>query len=262
MQQKLLCICVLLFAMKSFSQDFSVKISGKVIDHKNALSDIHIINQTTKLGTNTNDLGRFEIFVKENDVLLVSSLQHKNKFIVVTAKLLQQKTITIKLQVNVNILDEVTVHGLTGLLEEDVKKVPKDTIPKMNFMFNPAEVKKFKSYSNSNTLIDSRVMTDPTMAGGAGGGIGASIPAFALIKEQKLRREVNRKREFPDKIISEFGKSFFTEELKIPENKIYHFITFCEPFNILDKYYSNNKMEVIKILKRESIEYHKIKNSN
>ncbi|HKJ06485.1 MAG TPA: carboxypeptidase-like regulatory domain-containing protein [Flavobacteriaceae bacterium] len=248
--------------MKSFSQDLSEKIAGKVIDHKNVLPNIHVVNQTTKLGTTSNDLGQFEIFAKENDILLFSSLQHKKKLIVVTSEILKQNKIIVKLQIDVNQLKEVTVHGLTGVLNEDVKKVPKDTIPKINFSFNPQDVYKFKSYSNTNSVPDARAMTDPTMSGGVGGGVGAGIPAFALIKEQKLRREVNRKREFPDKIISEFGKSFFTEELKIPENKIYHFITFCEPFNILDKYYSNNKMEVIKILKRESIEYHKIKNSN
>ena len=61
------------------------------------------------------------------------------------------------------------------------------------------------------------------------------------------------------KLKKELGVAFFVENLKIPEDKIYNFINYCETKNIIEKYYANKVLEVIKILQEESILYNEIK---
>jgi len=257
MQQKLTITFVLLIAMNSFSQENRLLLSGKVFDSKSVVSNTNILNLTNNKGVISNDLGLFEIYVKINDTLLFSSIQHERKIIVISDDIIESNALNIQLNINVNQLDEVFLTGLTGDLKADIKTV-KDTIPKMNFWYNPKTVMntKNKFEVDHSAAPNALSMTDPTYTGG--GGAGATIPNFQLIKEQKLRRELNRKKDFPEKLKRELGERFFTQKLKIPKEKINHFIAYCEYLNILEMYYNHQKLEVIKILTNESKNYSKI----
>ena len=93
---------------------------------------------------------------------------------------------------------------------------------------------------------------------GAGGS--ARIPNFHMIKLRKLKVNLKNKKAFPIKIKKELGINYFTSDLKIPEEKIDHFLGYCEYKNIIEEYYKNNLLEVIKILREESKTYNEIKN--
>ena len=73
-----------------------------------------------------------------------------------------------------------------------------------------------------------------------------------------LRKELAQKRAFPYKIMSELGEKFFFDELKIPIEKYFHFLEYCNPLGIEDLYKNGRTLEVIKILKEESESYLKI----
>ena len=49
--------------------------------------------------------------------------------------------------------------------------------------------------------------------------------------------------------------NFFENNLGIPPEKYYNFLEYCNPLGIEDLYRQNRKMEMILILKRESITY-------
>jgi hypothetical protein len=250
---------LIVIGANGFSQENSMVLSGKILSSNKAVSNVHIFNLNTRLGTISNDLGVYIINVHLNDTLLFSSIQHKKMHLIVTKEHLNLRRIDVSLILDVNNLEEVFLVGLTGDLDYDIKNKPKDTVPKHNFKYDVSQLKQnpfSPNYVQEEARPDARTMTDPTMAGGVGGS--ATIPNYQLIAEQKLKRELAKKKKFPEKIIKEFGIDFFTNKLKIPEEKINEFISYCEFRNILEKYYSNKVLEVINILKEESKKFNEL----
>ena len=61
-------------------------ISGIVLFQNQPLSNVHIMNKNTQIGTISNDNGLFKIPIKENDSLFISHINYKEIFIIVTNK--------------------------------------------------------------------------------------------------------------------------------------------------------------------------------
>ena len=109
----------------------SVEINGKVISDKD-VENIHVINKTAQFFTVTNKDGGFKIEAKLNDTLIFSSIQHKTKHVTVTGIMLALKACIVKLEEQVNELDEVLVGKvLTGDLLSDIKNL--EGKPPLNF---------------------------------------------------------------------------------------------------------------------------------
>ena len=70
-----------------------------------------------------------------------------------------------------------------------------------------------------------------------------------------LIRELKFKESFPTKIFLDLGAKFFLVDLKIPPEKYYHFLEYCNPLGIENLYRQGKKLEVIKILRKESVTY-------
>lgn len=118
-----------------------------------------------------------------------------------------------------------------------------------------AKIPTYKDYKRNMEKPPSNNV-DPN--GGPGVGTSAGIPFN--FKDIKLRRKLRSKRNTPKRIITDFGVTYFSENLKIPYDKIYHFITYCEYRDIMQLYKNNEIIKVLTILQEESIEYLKIKN--
>lgn len=107
-----------------FSSEISAQIKnvkGKVMANGDVFG-IHIINITASKYTITNDLGEFVIPAKENDTLMISSVQYVLKKVLITDIIMQTKAVTVNLEDNVNLLDEVLVGKiLTGSLMTDIE---------------------------------------------------------------------------------------------------------------------------------------------
>ncbi|WP_299521672.1 carboxypeptidase-like regulatory domain-containing protein [uncultured Lutibacter sp.] len=246
------------FAIYSNSQEKQPVITGKIFSFNESVNNVHIINLNDLTGTISNDNGEFEIKVHLNDTILFSSIQYEKIKIAVTKKHLNSKIMEISLIPSINNLDEVFLHGLTGNLNLDLAKKPKDTMPKHNFVFKLSDLDK-KLPDDKHGFLKSpnaQDITDPIKMNGAGGS--ATIPDYYMIGVRKLKRELKNKKDFPSKIIKDLGINYFTNNLKIPEEKINHFLAYCEYKNIIEEYNKNNLLEVIKILREESILYHKI----
>lgn len=244
---------MLFFAMKGFSQEKYALISGKIISSNNSVSNVHIVNQNTKLGTVSNDNGEFEIMVSLNDILLFSSIEYERKEVSITGNYIKYKRIMVELIPSLNVLDEVFIEGLTGNLNYDIKKVPYNKSPNHTFLLKPGDLKKFLPTDTHGFLEATNV--NPFSMGG--GGIG--LPDKRYEAEQRLKREIARKIQFPSKIIKQLGLTYFTDKLQIPEEKIHHFLAYCEDRNIIGEYYNNNLLIVIQILQEESKSYYDVK---
>lgn len=263
---KQLLITSLLFVSitHSFSQERRKLISGKVSDSIGIIKNANIINLKTKQGTFSSNQGLFRIFVTKGDTLSVSSIQYISKKIVVTEKIIEQKEIVVLLKSNIYTLDEFDLkrHNLQGRLGIDTKDVPKnkqDSILRNVMDFSNIDFTKIDPTIDAIEKMRPPIVN--TMAGAipmAGAGAVAVMPFKDSERLWALRRKLAQKKAFPYKILSELGEKFFFDELKIPLDKYFHFLEYCNPLGIEDMHKEGRLLEVIKILRTESISYHKI----
>ena len=245
----------ILIAVDTFSQEKPTVINGKIYGLKAPVPNVHIINLGNGFGAVSNNQGVFELLVSKNDTLLISSIQYEKKYIGITNLHISSKKIVIALKPLVTILDEVFLHKLSGSIVLDLSMVPEDTIPKHNFELKQSDFNKIYNFPNEGAPIPNALaITDPTFMNGVGGS--ATIPDFYMIKKRQLRKSLNKKKVFPEKLIKVLGSTYFIKILNIPKDKINHFISYCESRNIADLYYENKLLEVIEILKEESGSYH------
>lgn len=245
----------------SFSQERKKLLSGAVKDSLGIVKNANIINLKTKQGTFSNDEGLFRIFVSKGDTLRISSVQHIPQNILVTEQLYDEENLNVYLKLNTITLDEIELkrHQLSGILTIDTKATPKDnkdSLLRMTMDFSNV------NFNAPDNTIDANDKAKPpivnTMAGAmpmAGAGAKAVIPFKYSERLWALRRELEKKKNFPYQILSELGDQFFFDELKIPIEKYFHFLEYCNPLGIEGMYQQGKVLELIKILKRESKSY-------
>jgi hypothetical protein len=105
---KSVLIIAILFLISNTSFGQSVELFGRVesvLDNEN----IHVINRTAQLFTTTNNNGEFLITVKLNDTLSFSSIQHEPKDIIISKEIILNNFFVVKLDEQINQLDEVLV---------------------------------------------------------------------------------------------------------------------------------------------------------
>ena len=131
--QKSIFIFCLFISLSIFSQTDSLSISnlkGQIIHavNKKPLSAAHILNLNTVEGTITNEKGYFELPTRVNDTILVSYLGFASIKVKVTNDLLKGNELEIALYEKPEEIKEIIIRStkLIGVLEIDVKQVPKD----------------------------------------------------------------------------------------------------------------------------------------
>ncbi|MFT5846042.1 MAG: hypothetical protein ACI902_000079 [Psychroserpens sp.] len=126
--------CQFFLLLLFFSAEISAQtkdISGKIIASGDVVG-IHVINKTASKFTITNNQGEFVIPVKLNDTLIISGVQYVPKEILISDIIMQTRAVTINLEDNVNLLDEVVVGKiLTGSLMTDIEN--SDVKRELNF---------------------------------------------------------------------------------------------------------------------------------
>lgn len=266
MSKKLLLLISLLFVSLNFwSQDKRRIISGSIIDSLGIVKNANIVNLQTHQGTFSNDDGLFRIFVAIGDSLRVSSIQHKPKKIVISNLIFQNQKIEITLKTATYNLNEFELkrHNLSGRLGIDTKDVPrdkKDSLLRKVMDFSNVDFSE-KDYSIDdpiNRMKPPIVNSMPNSIPMIGSSVTAIIPFKYSERLWALRKKLALKKDFPYKILSELGEKFFFDELKIPVDNYFHFLEYCNPLGIENLHKQGKLLEVIKILRTESISYLKI----
>jgi hypothetical protein len=110
-----------LWTVLSFSQEIELK--GIILNTDN-IDGVHVLNTRAKQFTVTNEKGQFYIAAKANDTLYFNSLVYKDQGFVVSALMIENRTIYVQLEEYVNELQEVLVgRKLTGDINQDIKQV-------------------------------------------------------------------------------------------------------------------------------------------
>ncbi len=138
MQKRLFILCLFL-SISAFSQNDSIRtriLKGQIIhaESKKVLSAAHVLNLNTVKGTITNDKGFFELPTKANDTILVSYLGFSSIKLKVTNDLLKGNELEIALYEKPEEVREIIIKStkLIGVLEVDIKLVPKDRFTRIH----------------------------------------------------------------------------------------------------------------------------------
>ncbi|WP_064966891.1 carboxypeptidase-like regulatory domain-containing protein [Tenacibaculum ovolyticum] len=130
----LFLIVFILVSITGYSQ--TQKLKGHVVhaDTKKPLSAAHILNLNSVTGTITNEKGVFELTSKANDTILVSFLGFSSIKLKVTNDLLKGNEVVISLVEKEEEVKEIVIKStkLIGVLEVDVKQVPKDRFTRIH----------------------------------------------------------------------------------------------------------------------------------
>ena len=263
MNKKLLLLLCVLIPSSLLAQKDNFWLYGKVIDSSGVIKNANIINLKTNKGTFSNDFGDYKIIVSIGDTLKFTSVQHKTVTRVVNNFIYTSKVLDIYMVSNTQVLDEVVVknHDLDGYLLLDRKKTPKDR--KADALRKTMDFSKVDFWKRlDDDHIDQKVRppivrVDPTSAF-VGAGAAVVMPFKYSERLWALRRKIEFQRSFPNMLISEFGEPFFENDLKIPKNKYYHFLEYCNSLGIENLYKKGKKLELLNILRRESKSYLKL----
>ena len=263
MEKKLLTIFLFVITLPSLSQNNGTLISSRILDSLGIVKNANIINLNTNQGTFSSDAGRFQIYVSTGDTLSISSIQHITQKIKITKNITANKALIVILKPNTYVLDEFELkrNNLTGKLALDVKNIPteeKYALLKSNMDFSNVDFSLKDHRIDANDRAKSKVVN--TVANSysglnAAGLIGGLFSSKKFEKSQLLDAKLDRKRALGNKILLELGEDFFFEKLKIPKEKYYHFLDYCDYLD-LDKIYNENKvLKLIEIFQKESIPY-------
>ncbi|WP_440880986.1 carboxypeptidase-like regulatory domain-containing protein [Tenacibaculum sp. C7A-26P2] len=121
----------------TLAQEIEIKnLKGQIKDAKTkkTLSAAHILNLNTVEGTITDENGLFKLTAKANDTVLVSFLGYSSIKLKITNDLLRGNEVEISLSEKPEKIKEIVIKStkLIGVLEVDIKQVPKDKFTRIH----------------------------------------------------------------------------------------------------------------------------------
>ncbi|WP_158838588.1 hypothetical protein [Polaribacter sp. L3A8] len=218
-------------------------IVGKIVLDSLSIVNMHIINQNTNIGTISNDKGAFEIPVHLGDTLFCSHLKYQDKIIIITDKTIVNRKINISLEEKTVVLKEMVLEKQQSIFYQDPEittyKGPIVNAEKLNLPYANTFAKEDKSIINFSS--------------------GAAISLDNLIgalngskKREKQLKEMALEDSELIKIRKHFTDDFFITDLKIKKLYINQFLNDCIDKNIIPIFKRDNKLDVLKLLMKES----------
>lgn len=240
----------------------SVYLKGK-LDSKisSNIENIHVINKTSQQFTITNNKGEFVIPVELHDTLSLSSIQYKQKEIIISEDILKSKHIVIELEEHINQLEEVIIgQVLSGDLMFDIQST-KGKAP-VNFydLGIPGYTGKLATQNERRLQaahgdgLKAKVLIPQILSG--------SVPIDPIInaingwtKTLKHRVEVESKQELINGIKARLANSFFQSNPLEDDFKMDYFYFCIEDDTFLEKCKNKSDLEVLIFLKQKYDQY-------
>lgn len=267
MKKKLLSILFFVFTLQiSLAQKRKAVIGIIYNTVSNPIENTHIFNINSKIGSVSDKHGSFTIPIKDGDWIQVSNIQYQTKKIRIKKGNILEGKLIIHLIPLTNVLEEAVItKKLKGNLTLDLLKQKKDTIrEKVKSLIEIIMNMSKKDINNMKITAKERHLqkprnaqysTDPVakFAGLPPSTIG--IKDYALIAKRARRERINFKESFPEKLKQLYGEKFFFVKLKIPKDRYYHFLSYCEIFGIESLFKKEKHLELIKVLTEKGKSY-------
>lgn len=230
-----------LFSVFCYSQKHKKVITGKVFFDDNVIADVHVVNKNSNIGTNSDDLGLFEIPVVLGDTLLFSHINLKDKKIVIDTSILNQEVTKIDLESKTYQLEEITLEKPKSIFYVDPEILPSPTVNAETLNLPYANTKPKKE----NAIFKFR----------SGGLISLDNLINALNGNNKREKQL-MKIQYEDKMLEKIRKhytdDFFITDLNIKQENIMPFLNYCFKKNIINYYKKENLLTLTTILMKES----------
>jgi|TARA_B110000908_G_scaffold168142_1_gene222446 hypothetical protein len=228
-------------------------ISGIVLFQNQPLSNVHIMNKNTQIGTISNDNGLFKIPIKENDSLFISHINYKEIFIIVTNKHTSSLNLKIILDEKIEILNEITIGNQKSIFYVDkdiLTSGAKISAKSLNLPFAGTKKEENKSVVKIRS-----------------GAVVSLDNLINLLNGNKKRERILKKITIEDKelakIRNHFTDDFFVSTLKIKKENINSFLEFCKNKHIISAYNSKNQIAFMTTIIRHSKSFlYTIENKN
>jgi len=223
-----------------------VMVAGIVQSDSVRLSDIHILNLSTRKGTISNASGEFGITVSPNDTLIFSGIQFHTLGLVADKKIIEKRVLKIELVPRIEELSEIELkgHDLDGLFYIDTKRL-RDSLPLMG-----EEAVNFSNQGYDDPTSSNYVVPTANILN--------LVSLIGKKKREENRQEASlleRKRAAAGDMRREIGEDVFEQQLGIPKLHIETFIQYCQKRDIVNLYVEGRIMEVIDILIKEKDNY-------
>lgn len=235
----------------------TVLLNGLIESQLNS-ENIHIINKTSQVFTISDKLGRFIITAKINDTLVFSSVQHKKKEIVVNDFIISTKKINVKLEEQINNLDEVVVGKvLTGDLLSDIGNAETDAPINFYDLGIPGYTGKIATQSERR-LAEAGDFKPQMLLGLLGGGVPLN-PILNGISGRTKMLKTRVKLEHEEVLMQEIKAEYFPDFFKfneLDETLRMDFFYFClEDENFAKRCRNKTNVEVFDYLKEKLVAY-------
>ncbi len=240
MKKTILIVCCALFTWMGFSQgDDRVILRGKVLYRNSNVPNENVINTTSERATITNDNGEFAIRVKLDDELVFTSVNYQIELVKITQEILDRNRLVVEVNEKVTELDEVVIS------------------PENQQKFLELQNEEFKQfeYETDQTAEVVNIARDPKLSSLQDG-----LNFVNIFKALFLSRQNNEADKEPLKLSEVlrqiYEDEFFTNDLKIPADKIDDFLLFCDtqlpPQSLLKR---DNEFQLIDFLVTQSEVY-------
>ena len=194
-------------------------LKGEIVNDSVSISGIHIINKTSGSKTITDINGVFEIGVKRQDTIIISSVQIIPRVIVMENEMLNQTYLKIYVDQFINELSNVVVrsNSLSGNILKDMA----NSNVKVPINFDDVGIPGFKGIREEKIEKIVPFIGLPIM----------SINIEALYKNLSGYYKRFKKRRVWDKqnittvdVIEFYGVSFFTRSYNLTQDEVYEFV--------------------------------------
>ncbi|WPO80849.1 carboxypeptidase-like regulatory domain-containing protein [Flavobacterium sp. KACC 22761] len=210
MINKIACFLLVFCGQNAISQvEERTVISGKIISTCADLEGVYVINAQTEAMTVTDALGGFSILANAGETLVFSSIQFKEKRILLTAENFSDLNFTVRLSMIMHQLQEVVIRNYNGINAESLGIVPYGQ----------------KTYTQAERRLRTATALDAQANGGtmAGGSISADpLLNFFSGRTAMLKKEaeVEKKEAFMKLLERMFTLEHFVNVLKIPSEYV------------------------------------------
>ena len=237
--KKTLLFLLVLFQL-GYSQDRQL-IQGKVIYRNINVVAANVINNTSQSTTITDDLGEFQIYAKEGDEIIFSSVQYIIRTVKITDEIIKNKRLTVQINERIRELDEVVITPDNTEKFLDLKE---------------EEFKGFDYVADKSTKIENPLTETRELRYG--------VDFVNIFKLLKTIIDSKSEEEKENLIASEvipylFEDDFFTENLLLATSQINDFLIYIDTRpNVIDVLLEKNQFLLIDFLLNESIRYKEI----
>ena len=224
----------------AYNQDREL-IQGKVIYRNINVVAANVINNTSQNTTITDDLGEFQIYAREGDEIIFSSVQYIIRTVRITDEIIKNKRLTVQINERIRELDEVVITPDNTEKFLDLKE---------------EEFKGFDYVADKSTKIENPLTETRELRYG--------VDFVNIFKLLKTIIDSKSEEEKENLIASEvipylFEDDFFTENLLLASSQINDFLIYIDTRpNVIDVLLEKNQFLLIDFLLNESIRYKEI----